>query len=428
MALSDQNILDFVSENPGAGRDAIRKGSAPEVSETTVWRALKRLVKEGHLEISGKGRGTGYRVAGPVAIRAYLATPYNRRPPVAYRKEFLDAYVPGKTWYLQATDRDRLLEAGRPLGGAMPAGTYARRILEQLLVDLSWASSRMEGNTYDILQTERLIRFGEEAEGKDRKEALMILNHKEAIQYVVDNLDAIGLRRADMFAIHALLSDGLLADPAMSGRLRAMAVDISHSSYRPLDDAVTIAEEFDILVHKAAQITDAFEQSFFLLVHIPYLQAFADVNKRTSRVASNIPLLKSDLAPMSFTTMDDSDYIDGLIGVYELNNVSLLREVYIDAYLASAEKYRVLRAEVETPEKAALAYRDFVREAVRRCILEFKSFRGDEVVAMAVEARVPEADRDAVVLYVKEQVRGLHEGNVIRYRLRPDDLDGVELG
>jgi len=285
----------------------------------------------------------------------------------------------------------------------------------------------MEGNTYDILQTERLIRFGEEAAGKDRKEALMILNHKEAIQYVVDNLDEIGLRRPDLFAIHALLSDGLLADPAMSGRLRAMQVGISHSSYRPLDDAVAIAEEFDILLYKAAQITDPFEQSFFLLVHIPYLQAFAHVNKRTSRVASNIPLLKSDLAPMSFTTMDDSDYIDGLIGVYELNNVALLREVYMDAYLASAEKYRILRAEVESPEKAALAYRECVCAAVRRCILEFKEFRNDAVDEMALDAGVPDADRADVVAYVREQIAGLHEGNVIRYRLKSDDLKGVSL-
>jgi len=427
MALSDQDVLDFVAGNPGVGRDAIRKGVAREVSETTVWRVLKRLVDEGRLEVSGKGRATGYRTAGAAVVRAHLSTPYNRRAPVAYKPAFLDAYVPGKTWYLPEPDRAKLLEAGRPHGGAMPAGTYARRILEQLLVDLSWASSRMEGNTYDILQTERLIRFGEEAAGKDRKEALMILNHKEAIQYVVDNLDEIGLRRPDIFAIHALLSGGLLADSAMSGRLRAMPVGISHSSYRPLDDAVTIAEEFDILLHKAAQITDPFEQSFFLLVHIPYLQAFADVNKRTSRVASNIPLLKSDLAPMSFTTMDDSDYIDGLIGVYELNNVSLLREVYLDAYLASADKYRVLRAEVESPEKAALAYREFVRSAVRRCVLEFKEFHLDAVQEMAVEAGILEADREGVVAYVREQLAGLHEGNVIRYRLKPGDLEGVSL-
>jgi Fic family protein len=428
MALLDQDILNFTAANPGAGRDAIRKGVARGVSETTVWRALKRLVDEGRLEVSGKGRATGYQIAGAAVVRTYLSTPYNRRPLVTYRPEFLDAYVPDKTWYLTEAERARLLEAGRPQGGELPAGTYARRILEQLLVDLSWASSRMEGNTYDILQTERLIRFGEEAEGKDRKEALMILNHKEAIQYVVDNLDEIGLRRPDLFALHALLSDGLLADPAMSGRLRAMPVGISHSSYRPLDDAVTITEEFDILMHKAAQITDPFEQSFFLLVHIPYLQAFADVNKRTSRVASNIPLLKLDLAPMSFTTMNDRDYIDGLIGIYELNNVSLLREVYIEAYVASAEKYRILRAEVESPDKAALAYREFVRIAVRRCVLEFKAFRQDEVLAMAIEAAVPKNDRAGVVAYVKDQLAGLHEGNVIRYRLRPSDLVGVNLG
>jgi Fic family protein len=283
----------------------------------------------------------------------------------------------------------------------------------------------MEGNTYNILETERLIRFGQEATGKDRKEAVMILNHKEAIQYVVDNLDDIAIRRPDLLSIHALLADGLLADPAMGGRLRRMQVGISHSSYKPLDDPFTIEEEFDILIHKAAAITDPFEQSFFLLVHIPYLQAFEDVNKRTSRIAANIPMLKADLAPMSFLTMNDGDYIDGLIGIYELNNVSLLRDVYIDAYLASAQNYRVLRAEVESPEKAALAYRDFVREAVRRSVLEWKAFNPESIMAMAVEAGIPEADREQVVNYIGHEFHGLHEGNVIRYRLRPEDLAGI---
>ena len=427
MAFSEHDILDFVAENPSAGRSAIHKGVARDASETTVWRVLKRLVDEGRLEVSGRGRATGYQIAGSAIVRAHLSVPYNRRPPIGYQAGFLDAYIPGKTWYLSQAERDRMLEAGQPQGGEMPAGTYARRILEQLLVDLSWASSRMEGNTYDVLQTERLIRFGEEADGKNRKEALMILNHKDAIQYVVENLEEISLRRHDLFSVHALLSDGLLADPTMSGRLRAMPVGISHSSYRPLADAVTIQEEFDILIHKSLQIRDPFEQSFFLLVHIPYLQAFADVNKRTSRVVSNIPLLKSGLAPMSFTTMDDRAYIDGLIGAYELNNVSLFREVCIDAYLASAEKYRILRAEVESPEKAAVTYREFVRAAVHRCVVKFKEFRHEEVLAMAAEAGVPKADRDEVVAYVKEQLAGLHEGNVIRYRLKAEDLEGVNL-
>ena len=138
----------------------------------------------------------------------------------------------------------------------------------------------------------------------------MILNHKEAIQFVVDHLAEISINRLDLFGIHALLADGLLVDPAMAGRLRRMPVGISSSNYLPLDDRFAIEEEFGVLVEKAAAITDPFEQSFFLLVHIPYLQAFEDINKRTSRIASNIPLLKADLAPMSFLTMDDGAYID----------------------------------------------------------------------------------------------------------------------
>ena len=425
MALTDQAILDYIADHPGAGREDICRHVAPDVNPATVWRALKRLVDEGRLEISGRARATGYSLAGAGVVRTYLQTPYNRRKPASYNKGFLDRYIPGKTFYLAAADRQRLREAGRPEPPPLPAGTYARRILERLLVDLSWASSRMEGNTYDILQTERLIRFGEEAAGKDRKEALMILNHKEAIQYVVDHLDDISISRPDMFNIHALLAGGLLTDPAMAGRLRRMPVGITHSSYRPLGDQYEIEEEFEILIGKAVAIADPFEQSFFLLVHIPYLQAFADINKRTSRIASNIPLLKADLAPMSFLTMDDRAYIDGLLGVYEINNVSLLREAYIDAYLASAENYRVLRAEVESPEKAALAYRDFVRKAVRRCVLEWKAFRPEDVIAMAAADGIPDADREQVAAYIGQEFHGLHEGNAIRYRLRPEDLEVI---
>lgn len=425
MALTDQDLLDYIAAHPGAGRNDIRRHAAPDASETTVWRALKKLVDSGRLEVSGKGRATGYTLAGAAVVRAHLQTPYNRRKPASHNKTFLDRYVPNRSFYIGGGDRQRLHEAGRPVPPPLPAGTYARRILERLLVDLSWASSRMEGNTYDILETERLIKFGQEAAGKDRKEAVMILNHKEAIQHVVENIGGIAISRRDVFDVHALLAGGLLANPAMAGRLRRMEVGIAHSSYRPLADPFEIEEEFDILIAKAAAITDPFEQSFFLLVHIPYLQAFYDINKRTSRVLSNIPLLKADLAPMSFLTMNDRDYIDGLIGIYELNNVSLLRDAYLDAYLASAENYRVLRADVETPGKAALAYRDFVREAVRRSVLEWKGFHPKNVMAMAAEAKIPEADRQQVVDYVGQEFHGLHEGNVIRYRLRPEELEGL---
>ena len=425
MTPSKQVILDYIAVHPGARREEIRRQVIPETSQTTVWRALKRLVDEGKLEVSGKGPATGYSLAGAAVVRAHLQQSYNRRRPASYKKEFLDRYIPNKTFYLAEADRQRLREAGTPTASPLPAGTYARQILERLLVDLSWASSRMEGNTYNLLETERLIRFGQEASGKDRKEAVMILNHKEAIQYVVENLAAITISRQDLFNIHALLADGLLADPAMTGRLRRMPVGITHSSFRPPGDQFAIEEEFGILTEKAEAINDPFEQSFFLLVHIPYLQAFDDINKRTSRIASNIPLLKADLAPMSYLTMDDSAYIDGLIGMYELNNVSLLREVYIDAYMTSAENYGTLRVEVETPKKAALVYRDFVRKAVRRSVLDWKAFRPGLIMAMATEADIPEADREEVINYIGNEFRGLHEGNVIRYRLRTEDLAGI---
>lgn len=425
MSLSDRAILDYIAEHPGAGRKAIRKYIAPAVSNPTIWRALKKLVDENKLVVTGKGRATGYLLAGSAVVREFLKTPYNRRKPVGYNKAFLDRYIPNKTYYLAETERKQLEQSGQPNPPPSPAGTYAKRILERLLVDLSWASSRMEGNTYDILETERLIRFGQEAEGKDRKEAVMILNHKEAIQYIVDNIGTINICRRDIFNIHAFLSDGLLANPVMAGRLRRMPVGITHSNYTPPDDEFEIEENFNILIEKAAAITNPFEQSFFLLVHIPYLQAFDDINKRTSRISSNVPLLKADLAPMSFVTMNDRDYIDGLIGIYELNNVSLLREAYIQAYKASAENYKTLRAELESPEKAALAYRGFVREAVRRSVLDWKSFQPDKIKELAVEADIPEADRQQVINYIGQEFQGLHEGNIIRYRLRPEDLAGI---
>lgn len=425
MPVSDQAILDHIAAHPGARRKEILRQAVPQASETTVWRALKRLLAQGSVRISGKGPSTGYHLAGAAVVRRHLRMSYERRKPVGYRQEFLDAYIPNKTFYLSEERRRNLREAGTPLRPPLPAGTYARRIVEQLSIDLSWGSSRMEGNTYSLLETERLIRFGREAAGRDRKETIMILNHKEAIRHVVDHLDAISVSRRDLFDIHALLADSLLGDPSLTGRLRKMAVSITHSSYRPLDNPFLIAEEFEIVVQKAAAIADPFEQSFFLMVHIPYLQAFEDVNKRTSRIAANIPLLKNDLVPISFVTMDDQAYVDGLLGVYELNEVSLLGEAYAEAYRTSTERYRMLRAEVDQPEKAAVAYRDFVRDVVRRSVLEWKAFSPEKALELAAKAEIPEPDRQAAVDYAERQFQGLHAGNLIRYRLRPADLEAL---
>lgn len=423
MELTDQNIIDYVATHAPVHRRDIRENVAPGSSDATIWRVLRRLVNEGTLEVSGKGPATVYSLSGSFAVRAHLRIPRNRRRPAGYRREFLDSYIPNKTFRLGEDDRRLLRNAGKLDFSPEAARIHTHRVIQRFLIDLSWASSRMEGNTYSLPETERLIRFDKEASGKEKKEAAMILNHKEAIQYVVENINEITIGRTDMCNIHALLSNNLLIDPSMSGRPRRMPVGISGSSYVPLEDQFEIQDEFDMLIHKAAGIDDPFEQAFFLLVHIPYLQAFEDVNERTSRVVSNVPLLKAGLLPMSFVFVGEGDYSDGLVGIYELNNHELLRKVYIDAYMASAENYRVLRSEVEVPEKAALAYRDFVREAVRRSVIEWKVFRYENILSMAAEAEIPEEDREEVVDYVRREFRGLHEGNVVRYGLYPKDLE-----
>ena len=193
----------------------------------------------------------------------------------------------------------------------------------------------------------------------------------------------LGLERADQSTM-MWVSKIIQEQGDSSGLFGRATAGCADAQAEAADDIVS---DIRIVSFNVKRYVDPFEQSFFLLVHIPYLQAFNDVNKRTSRIAANIPLLKADLAPLSFLTMDDASYIDGLIGVYEINNVSLLREIYVDAYLASAENYTVLRAELESPSKAALVYRDFVRLAVRRNVLEWKEFRRGDTALMAAEAR-----------------------------------------
>jgi Fic family protein len=189
---------------------------------------------------------------------------------------------------------------GQPPDDERPAGIYARTIYNRLLIDLSWNSSRLEGNTYSLLETERLLEHGEAAEGKDAQETQMIVNHKAAIELLVDQASEIGFNRYTILNLHALLADNLLADPQAGGRLRHIPVSIGGTVYSPLEAPQPIDECFQDILDKAAAIDDAFEQSFFVLLHLAYLQPFENVNKRVSRLAANIPLIRRNLCPLSF--------------------------------------------------------------------------------------------------------------------------------
>lgn len=155
-----------------------------------------------------------------------------------------------------------------------------------------WASSRLEGNTYTRLDTHNLIELGQVAAGKNRREAQMILNHKGAIELLVEQAEDIGFNTFTFFNLHAILSENLLADPTESGRLRHRIVEVSGTAFHPLGMPQQIDAYFHMTLDKADAIEDPFEQAFFIMVHIPYLQPFVDVNKRVSRLGANIPLIR----------------------------------------------------------------------------------------------------------------------------------------
>ena len=232
-----------------------------------------------------EARGADYVPISPAAeaVRQAIRAPLQQRRPVGYQRAFLDDYRPNVTYYLPAQTRQRLVDMGGPPDGERPAGTHARTIYSRLLIDLSWNSSRLEGNTYSLLETERLLELGEAAEGKDAREAQMILNHKAAIELLVDQAVEAGFNRYTILNLHALLADNLLGDPQAGGRRRRIPVGIAGTVYHPLEVPQLVEECFGRILDTAAAITDPFEQAFFALVHLAYLQSFEDVNKKSWR-------------------------------------------------------------------------------------------------------------------------------------------------
>ncbi|HKT72434.1 MAG TPA: Fic family protein [Steroidobacteraceae bacterium] len=379
---------------------------ATEVTTTSTPPAIRESVP-----LSIAGRDIQDTVSGAITDRA----------PTGYERAFLERYVPNDTAYLTDALRSHLHELGRTPDGERPAGTYARNILDRLLIDLSWSSSRLEGNTYSLLDTRELIERGAVAPGKDAKETQMILNHKAAIELLVDSAEEVGVNRYTVTNLHALLSDNLLEDPRNSGRLRKTPIAIGASTYIPTAIPQLIEEMFARLLELGAAIRDPFEQSFFLLVHIPYLQPFVDVNKRTSRLASNIPLIKRNLVPLSFIDVPQDTYIDGLIGVYEFNRVELLRDVFVWAYERSSRRYKTVRDSLPEPDPFRLKYRTALMEVVGEVVRRRLPSTLD---ALAEISRRIVSTEDLVrfTQVALTELNELHEGNIARFRIRPSEF------
>lgn len=444
-------IESIVAAHPGGiGIAAIeaeiarRQGEKP--NRRTLQRRLQKLIDEQRVTTEGQSIALVYKLTSgsvvpasasmtlsatviaeaelyvPVSregatIRHQVQHPLMQRRPVGYQREFLENYQPGTTFYLPESLRRQLHEMGRTSANERPAGTYARDILGRLLVDLSWASSKLEGNTYSRLDTENLIEFGQVAKGKDAIETQMILNHKAAIEMLIEDADEVGFDAFTFKNLHAVLSQDLMRDPQASGRLRRRPVDISGTVFFPLALSQMIEDCFTLLLTKAAAVPDPFEQAFFLMVQLPYLQPFEDVNKRVSRIGANIPLFKHNLCPLSFIDVPERAYIEGMLGVYELNQIELLRDVFIWAYERSCQRYLAITQTMVEPDPLKIKYREALIQAVQAIV---KGLRppAPAVIAEVAKNYAAEADQAAFRDLLTAALQQLHEGSIARYRLR----------
>lgn len=438
-------IEDVLKEHPdGVSRKFISEALGKDVPLKTMLDRLRYLVDHGRIKTEGQSRAVRYFPTNAVTtadiapveaesillskqsmeIQQLISLPLTKRKVVGYNSKFLDSYRPNKTAYLTEKERAQLRKIGTVSMGNQPAGTYARRIMDRMIIDLSWSSSRLEGNTYSKLDTKTLLEFGKEAEGKDRAETQMILNHKDAIAFLIEAANEIEFNRYTLLNLHGLLSNNLLSNPRSEGRLRQIEVGITQSTFQPLAVPQLIEEFFVQILDTAKAIKDPFEQSIFVLVQLPYLQPFDDVNKRVSRLAANIPLIKNNLIPLTFMDVPTEIYTKAILGVYELNRIDLLKDVYLWAYQRSAELYAATQQLLGEPDPFRLKHRDALREVVGDAVRN-KMNRPDTLhfLEQWTAENISTEERDSFVEVAKVELTALHEGNFAKFRIRPSEFE-----
>jgi len=401
-----------LAPNPISMNEILEKiGVDRQVSRATAQRAIAPLLHDDRVEVFGGGPATKYTIN---SVYKWFLKDAKDRPSVSYDPSLLQDYKPNVTNWLGADDRKRLRECQ---SGIHEAGTFAKSITQKLMIELSYASSALEGNTYNYLDTETLIKYGQAASGKEHEETQMILNHKDAVSYLFDVYQDHEISPRTVKEFHSLLGQGLIR-PEQLGQLRSKIVEIGGSSYTPLHVPSQLHEEFEKLIEKSNQINDPFEQSFFLMTMVSYLQPFIDVNKRTGRLLSNIPLLKNGLSPMSFLMMDKALYVRGLLEFYELKSIKTIKNAYMSAYEATAAKYvdtiglDPLDIQIDQNYKNELNFiiKNWLETTVNNDPERFEdvvsnqlSHIKDEKILLRIKARA------------EELLRGLNEGNRILY-------------
>lgn len=408
-----------------------------DFKERSVRRWLSLLVREGTVKKVGHKRGTKYIAVGrskeiginisscfssaSLEVIKMIKKPLFERLPRAYDDDWFEEYKPNFDYYLDQISRKQLFESGRRANGQDPAGTYAHQIFNRLIIDLSYNSSRLEGNTYSLLDTEKLLLHGDTAKGKLDEEKVMILNHKEAIRYLVDNARMLEIRSNVIYTVHYLLSDGLV-DSSEAGKVRKHGVRIGGSTYIPFEDPKRLEQQLEKIAAKARLIKDPFEQSIFLLVHLSYLQPFIDVNKRMARLAANIPLIKNNLVPLSFSDIQVDDYMSAMIAIYELQDVRPLVDLYFYSYMRTCAAYDSTVKAMGFDE-IRVRYRQERRGVIREIILQ--GLVKDELEAYVKEEAdklIPVTARDEFINDVMEDLTQIDESRLAGLGISQDQL------
>lgn len=437
-----QQILAYLQQQLAAGVEACRPEHITanvQASRPTVNRYLARMTVAGVIRKLGSGPTTRYALPAVVAapapagqdmvalqpvaplgggflfsgarrpLIAELTAPIGTRKPVSYQRAFVDKYEPNQTMLLPPALAADLLAKGRARG-QQPAGTYARKVLEQLLIDLAWHSSRLEGNRMSLLDTKVLFARGHADE--DDIDALMLLNHKDAIEFVVDAVPEYGITEAVIRNIQAMLMQGLLANPDALGKSRRTVVTITDSVYVPMQLPQVLDEMLALIVEKMRNIKNPIEAAFFVWVTIAYLQPFEDGNKRTSRLCANLPLLLQNCAPLSFLDVEQADYALAVLGVYEKQDVSLAVELFDWTYRRSIDKYGVILDAMGAPDMFRQKYRELLGDGIRRVVAD-----GVALDAAVKELAPPAEDLLAYKELLRQELLHLEPFNCARYRL-----------
>lgn len=435
------DILEYLRARLAAGVTLLSTDditSNVDASRATVVRYLNQMVGEGVVVRKGAGPSTRYVLPGTQAtllqdtialpampapaagkgfvfskaaapLIAQLQAPIGSRAPVAYAREFVDAYEPNKNSLLPHELAEQLYIKGKA-NGQQPAGTYARKVLEQLLIDLAWHSSRLEGNRKSLLDTQELFARGRTQH--DDAEAMMLLNHKDAIEFVVDAVPEYGITEAVVRNIQSLLMNGLLANSDALGGIRRTLVNIEGSVYVPMQAPQFLEELLARIVNKVCQIKNPVEAAFFLWLNIAYLQPFEDGNKRTSRLCANLPLLLQNCAPLSFLDVQTPDYAMAVLAVYEKRDVFLAVELFEWTYRRSIQKYQVILEAMGAPDPFRTRYRELLGDGVRMVVAERISLK-----AVPDKLKVPHEDIVEFRALLKSELLHLADYNCARYRL-----------